>query len=339
MTPSGSQGRHRLRVSALLLKWQGRCGAFAYRPVAAALLAVHQPRYKRVAALGRAFKAMAKDWCLATMRRWLRDRCEHAWPGAPSFSFLSTLAGIPHRIVGPIPRFAVLRWATAEDDDWWLPQRRTESRTQLCSCGCGVPARTYPYGHQYGGIAEHHVPTSAALALLAADDPPALESVGPPLALLRGDLLLPAPVVRVLSSPDLRKCVLCGGADNTVDHWVRWCPVFYLVGRLLSGGRWSVWTPRQAESLPTPHIAAVTLILFHMRRRIVAHGGLLGAGSAFAPLAPTLTHVQTIAAAVVGDMAVETARVVGFNHVSPEPAPQDCPSYRGVEAVAPLPLH
>ena len=38
-------------------------------------------------------------------------------------------------------------------------------------------------------------------------------------------------------------------------------------------------------------------------------------------------------------MAVETARVVGFRNMSPEPAPQDCPSYRGVEAIASLPLH
>ena len=87
------------------------------------------------------------------------------------------------------------------------------------------------------------------------------------------------------------------------------------------------------------HIAAASLIIFHMRRHIIAAGGLLRSGSPYVASVDILTNVRSIAAAVTSDISLSTAAAVGFHTVAPAGARGDCPSFRGLEVVANLPMH
>ena len=182
--------------------------------------------FQRAAKAGKLFKQITQEWVRSRMQEWLRKRCERAWPGGPPFFMLKRLSSLPLRHLGALPRYAVLRWATAEEDDWWLSARGSRERTSECCCGCGAAARSYPYGHTFQGVAEHHLPSATLPAILIQPSLSLLDAIpGPPWSDVCGPSTFPAPVAVVQRLPDTRCCVLCGSADNTVDHWVWWSPM------------------------------------------------------------------------------------------------------------------
>ena len=143
--PAAAQGRHGGRVAKLLEKWSARVGHQATRPLVRIFSSGGLLNCQRAAKVGKLFKQIAQTWASHRMQEWLRKRCAKAWPGSPPYAMLQRLAQLPLRHLGALPRYAVLRWATAEEDDWWFSVRGRQERTAPCCCGCSAAARTYPY--------------------------------------------------------------------------------------------------------------------------------------------------------------------------------------------------
>ena len=70
------------------------------------------------------FKQIAVTRLLEASHLHLTNRIyRNGWALGPSIGFLDWLAELPTTQVGPVPRYAVLRWALGEDADFWLPFR------------------------------------------------------------------------------------------------------------------------------------------------------------------------------------------------------------------------
>ena len=104
------------------------------------------------------------------------------------------------------------------------------TRRTSCRCGCGRYSALYPEGFRAGAVATDHLLNSnqwtllALIGLVTATRTPRC----PPPHLLCGALvkvpLFTALTTSIRSWIDL-PCVLCGHGDNSVQHWMRFCPV------------------------------------------------------------------------------------------------------------------
>ena len=173
-------------------------------------------------------------------------------------ALFDTLHQTPTKVIPPASRLAILRWSIDSEPDVHFRLRRHISRPSPCRCGCGSISSLYPEGLQHGSISSHHLhlphtwriflppslpPPFANIA--HRPDPPALPPAktltwrsrsGADLTSLEG---LPASLITWVSHP----CVLCGHGDNSVQHWLYFCPVPALAGTLLLRHPWktSFW--------------------------------------------------------------------------------------------------
>ena len=72
------------------------------------------------------------------------DVYKQGWPGGVCSDWLEIMADLPKTWFNSISRFAVLRWAFGEDDEYWLTVRGT--RHQHRCAGCGSQADCFPWG-------------------------------------------------------------------------------------------------------------------------------------------------------------------------------------------------
>ena len=72
----------------------------------------------------------------------------------------------------------------------------------------------------------------------------------------------------------LRGALLKRAAAKKKDHWVRWCPVFFLVGQLVVGKQWRCFSISSCCSEDVAAFSVGVHILFHMRRQVIEKGGL-----------------------------------------------------------------
>ena len=173
-------------------------------------------------------------------------------------SLFDTLHQTPTKVIPPASRLAILRWSIDSEPDVHFRIRRHISRPSPCRCGCGSISSLYPEGLQHGSISSHHLhlPHSWRTFLPPSlpppfahishwPDPPALPTAvslawrarsGAELTSLES---LPAALATWVTNP----CVLCGRGDNSVQHWLYFCPVPALAGTLLLRLSWktSFW--------------------------------------------------------------------------------------------------
>ena len=121
-----------------------------------------------------------------------------------------------------IPRFTVLGWAIAEDDDWWLQQRCPDgdARSMPCACGCDTLARSY--GHRYLPVADSHLPSCVFPAALISEVSEIDQTDGSKVTLI---VQFPGPfsvklfglMIAPVSFVDLVSIVSCFTTPNHID--------------------------------------------------------------------------------------------------------------------------
>ena len=137
-------------------------------------------------------------------------------------SFLTFLHDLPHKVVLPNVRQAVLKWALDDESDTWFLLRRHWTRASLCACGCGLSSKFFPNGFFAGVIALCHIDIEIKWMRHA---PHAAISLGiqplPPLSppeLRHERHLESATALLNTSAPWLKRpCVLCGQGENSVQ--------------------------------------------------------------------------------------------------------------------------
>ena len=124
------------------------------------------------------------------------------------------------------------------------------------------------------------------------------------------------------------------GRAKKKDHWVRWCPVFFLVGQLVVGKQWRCFSIASCCSEDVAAFSVGVHILFHMRRQVIEKGGL--AHSIIVATADVHRTVASIAEFVRSDLRPIHCRALGVTAAyRPE---KGCLADRVVELIAPMPL-
>ena len=210
---------------------------------------------------------------------YLRERTAIAWSAAPNFVWLHALTLLHPRLCGPIPRYAVLRWAVTGDTDCWFWSHF--HRLGPCICGCGIAADTYPAGLGQAPVAErHYAEYINPHAHLHPDYEQILDSVLSPSSRQKLETYIPSPAARAYPlcyyarpslgpAPDqYARRVLCGKGDNCLDHWMRHCLALHFVLLLLIETK----AVRGIAALAGENqhgLALATTILFHLRKTIL----------------------------------------------------------------------
>ena len=157
-----------------------------------------------------------------------------------------------------------MRWSIDSEPDLHFRLRPHFTRRTSCRCGCAAIPR-YTRSFRAGAVATDHLLNSNQWTLISQTFAfsrfdrfsdryrhPPLPSTTPPLWCPRKgapthslDHLDPA----LRSWIDL-PCVLCGHGDNSVQHWMRFCPVPALVGSALLNRPWCThdWSLRPTFS-------------------------------------------------------------------------------------------
>ena len=189
----------------------------------------------------------------------LRERLSQVdWAFSSSSATLEAVHSSPLKAIPPFSRLAILRWIIDSEADVHFRLRPHITRTSPCRCGCGQLSSLFPYGLKHGSVHYSHflygltwtLSSPTSLIDLYPHFYTQVHPSLPPLTLpprwyTRKNVelatldSLPAPLVCWLSHP----CVLCGGGDNSVQHWLTFCPVPALAGSLLLNRPWrtSYW--------------------------------------------------------------------------------------------------
>ena len=143
------------------------------------------------------------------------------------FELLQTVST---KLIPPVPRQALIRWWLRGEADlhFWNHSADIHTSTAACFCGCGT-GQYRPHGMNGHCVAACHMDRPDGL-------PTALwlhAATVPVVQLLLQNILLPAhnaggQQAYTLSEamPDTcGKCWLCQQGDNTVEHWITFCPV------------------------------------------------------------------------------------------------------------------
>ena len=140
------------------------------------------------------------------------------------------------------------------------------TRSSPCRCGCGKFSSLFPHGFHSGSVHHSHFFFSLTWTLLASPSlisafphffkqrhPPLPSFTSSPVWYTRNGVetssldSLPPPLTCWLSHP----CVFCGGGDNSVQHWLNFCPIPALAGSLLLNRPWRTryWYFMRSHSL------------------------------------------------------------------------------------------
>ena len=130
------------------------------------------------------------------------------------------------------------------------------------------------------------------------------------------------------------RCVACGKGDNSIGHWMRWCPVPLIVGKIFLEDSHSATLQELAGKSVTAAVT-VTHIVHQMRRMLLDFGGFRHASAAPHRLA---SWIQDLGSAVTQQLhpTLQVSRwPVGIN-----PTNNTCcrEHVDGIEFTAPLPL-
>ena len=200
-------------------------------------------------------------------RTFLRERLSQVdWAFSSSSFTLETLHATPLKAIPPFSRLAILRWIIDSELDVHFRLRPHFTRSSPCRCGCGKFSSLFPFGFQSGSVHHSHFAFPLTWTLLACPSllsafphffreqhPPLPPFTSPPVWYTRQGLetasldTLPPPLIRWLSHP----CILCGRGDNSVQHWLNFCPIPALAGSLLLNRPWRTrfWYFTRSHSL------------------------------------------------------------------------------------------
>ena len=224
------------------------------------------PPYKLARLVTRTFKSHVLQMLHAETRSFLRLRISQAdWLGDSSSTTLDTLHATPIKVIPPFARLAILRWSIDSEPDLHFRLRPHFTRRTSCRCGCGRYSSIYPEGFRAGAVATDHLLNSNQWTLISQTFAPSRfdrfsdRYPHPPLPLAASPIWCPRKGAPVHSldhlDPSLRSwidlpCVLCGHGDNSVQHWMRFCPVPALVGSALLNRPWRThdWSLRPTFS-------------------------------------------------------------------------------------------
>ena len=202
----------------------------------------------------------------AETRSFLRLRISQVdWLGDSSSTTLDTLHATPVKVIPPFARLAILRWSIDSEPDLHFRLRPHFTRRTSCRCGCGRYSSLYFEGFRAGAVATDHLLNSNQWTLISQTFAPSRfdrfsdRYPHPPLPLATSPIWCPRKGAPIHSldhlDPALRSwidlpCVLCGHGDNSVQHWMRFCPVPALVGSALLNRPWRThdWSLRPTFS-------------------------------------------------------------------------------------------
>ena len=187
-------------------------------------------------------------------RTFLRERLSQVdWAFSSSSFTLEALHETPIKAIPSFSRLAILRWTIDSEPDVHFRLRPHFTRSSPCRCGCGKLSSLFPFGFQSGSVHHSHFSFPLTWTLLACPSllssfprffreqhPPLPPFTSPPTWYTRTgletaslDTLSPS-LARWLSHP----CILCGRGDNSVQHWLNFCPIPALAGSLLLNRSW-----------------------------------------------------------------------------------------------------
>ena len=197
----------------------------------------------------------------------LRQRLSQVdWAFSSSSFTLEALHATPLKAIPSFSRLAILRWIVDSEPDVHFRLRPHFTRSSPCRCGCGKFSSLFPFGFQSGSVHHSHFSFPLTWTLLACPSllsafprffreqhPPLPPFTSPPVWYTRHGLqtasldILSPPLTCWLSHP----CILCGRGDNSVQHWLNFCPIPALAGSLLLNGPWRTrfWYFTRSHSL------------------------------------------------------------------------------------------
>ena len=248
------------------------------------------PPYQLSRLVTRTFKAHVLQMLHADTRSFLRLRISQVdWLGDSSSTTLDTLHATPIKVIPPFARLAILRWSIDSEPDLHFRLRPHFTRRTSCRCGCGKYSSLYPDGFRAGAVASDHLLNSNQWTIIsktfAASSfdrfcdryphpplPPAISPIwcprqGAPLHSL--DHLDPA----LRSWIDL-PCVLCGHGDNSVQHWLRFCPIPALVGSVLLNRPWRTYDWSLRPTFSASKLAMIGALWVGTRQFVHERSGL-----------------------------------------------------------------
>ena len=187
-------------------------------------------------------------------RAFLRLRVSQVpWLFSSGPPLLDVLHTTPLKAIPCHARLAIFRWLIDSEPDLHFRLRPFLSRSSPCICGCGLLSSIYPFGLPRGAFHSSHLHFDLLYTLAFSslpDDslspqptfnhPPLPPPSHPPLWTLRTSettdslAFLPPALSHWCSLP----CVLCGTGDNSVQHWLLFCPILALAGSLLLKQPW-----------------------------------------------------------------------------------------------------
>ena len=184
-------------------------------------------------------------------------------------------------------RLAILRWAIDSDPDFHFRLRPHLTRHTPCRCGCGRLSSLYPEGLSRGSVCSSHlIPHLTWTLFLPSDLPPPLSHLAfppPPLPLPEHVQFLSRKpeshstlnfLPRPLQLWASQTCVLCGCGDNSVQHWLYFCPVPALAGSLLLRTPWKTSHWFLQETFSASRLAVVAGLWVSARQFIHERSGL-----------------------------------------------------------------
>ena len=196
----------------------------------------------------------------------LKRYAQVPWHLSPSPHHFDALHRTSLKVVPASCRLATLRWSIDSEPDAHFRLRRFLSRRSPCRCGCGIISAFYPDGISNGSLAPTHLTPAISWRLHL---PPALPPMFSHLSNLPAHPPLPAATHTTWTSREGHSiaslslilppseqawahhpCVLCGAGDNSVQHWLLFCPVPAMAGSLLLKTPWKSQTWYLSPLLP-----------------------------------------------------------------------------------------
>lgn len=257
--------------------------------------------------LGQKFKQLHTKFQVEFLQRQARTHLENrihtsGWPDGPQPAYLEWLSTLPLALIAHIPRYSILRWALTEDSDVWLPVRGILSREAPCVI-CLQPARRFPLGSQCGAICDTCIPNHIDFTPIMMTE---AEKTGYTRLFGRNIPEFPSllshivdriqNVAREVPESHMIPCVLCQAGYNSIDHWVRFCPVLTCAVNALLPKQQEWVFPDYRHPCPRDQGIICTLALFHVRRHARNRGGMQNDLSKMSAPAPIIKIISEVVA-------------------------------------------
>ena len=251
----------------------------------------HLSSYKLSRLITQHFKHHLRRKLFTLDRKFLLKRyAQVPWHLSPSPHHFDALHRTSLKVVPASCRLATLRWSIDSEPDAHFRLRRFLSRRSPCRCGCGIISAFYPDGISNGSLAPTHLTPAISWRLHL---PPALPPMFSHLSNLPAHPPLPAPTrttwtsrkghsiasLSLILPPSEQAwahhpCVLCGAGDNSVQHWLLFCPVPAMAGSLLLKTPWKSQTWYLSALLPLNKLALICSLWAATRQVVHERSGL-----------------------------------------------------------------